>query len=159
MEEARRLRTARIAVSATCIFLLVICSSLWVSSYFMVLLLGRDVGLREVAVASLPGELNLLVHTRSRKAISQWEFGTERITRDWKHPLQDLSEPSLIRGFRWITGRNPVQVSVPYWFTIVLVTMCAAAPWAPWSRRFSLRSLLIGMTAVAVVLGLATAFR
>jgi hypothetical protein len=40
---------------------------------------------------------------------------------------------------------------VPHWFPFVITATVAAAPWIRW--RFSLRTLLIAMTLVAVVLG------
>jgi hypothetical protein len=45
----------------------------------------------------------------------------------------------------------------PYWFYVSLATIAAALPWLRW--RFSLRTLLIATTLVAVALGLAVAFR
>jgi hypothetical protein len=140
--------------------LFLICLLLWASSYFVLMLLARDNGLREVAVASSPGELSLLIWTRTQKANAQWEFGTEQITANWKNPLADNSQAgSSILGFRWISGRKSSRISIPYWFLTVLVGVCAALPWSPWSRRFSLRSLLIATTLVAVLLGLAAALR
>jgi hypothetical protein len=44
-------------------------------------------------------------------------------------------------------------ISVPYWFLFPTCAVLAAVPWIQWSRRFSLRSLLIATTLVAVVLG------
>jgi hypothetical protein len=41
---------------------------------------------------------------------------------------------------------------VPYWLPFSIVALCAAIPWLRW--RFSLRTLLIATTLVAVVLGL-----
>ena len=66
----------------------------------------------------------------------------------------------------WLKESDPRIASVPrvhhhpqeMWLTLphwLLVGVCAAftaLPWIPW--RFSLRTLLIGMTVVAVVLGL-----
>jgi hypothetical protein len=42
-------------------------------------------------------------------------------------------------------------VAMPYWFLVALIAVTAAVPWLPW--RFSLRTLLIAMTLIAVVLG------
>jgi hypothetical protein len=58
----------------------------------------------------------------------------------------------------WAIGRRvtptgtTAYVYVPHCFAAFLVTIFAALPWFRW--RFSLRTLLIGMTLVAVVLGL-----
>jgi hypothetical protein len=58
-------------------------------------------------------------------------------------------------------GYDPMPVvpliRVPYWFPVVLSLVVAVAPWLRWSRRFSLRTLLIATTLVAVVLGLIVA--
>jgi hypothetical protein len=48
-------------------------------------------------------------------------------------------------------------VQVPNWFPIVLAVAFGAAPWITY--RFSLRTLLIAMTLMAVVLELVVAFR
>jgi hypothetical protein len=50
-----------------------------------------------------------------------------------------------------------ITVAAPHWFLILLCAIVAVTPWTPivfWSRRFSLRTLLIVTTLVAVVLGL-----
>jgi hypothetical protein len=44
--------------------------------------------------------------------------------------------------------------SVPYWFLVVTLAAIGGAPWLPWwPKRFSLRTLLIATTLVAVGLG------
>jgi hypothetical protein len=48
-------------------------------------------------------------------------------------------------------------VSTSYLFFVLLVAATSAAPWVRW--RFSLSTLLIGMTLVALVLGLIVAFQ
>jgi hypothetical protein len=44
-----------------------------------------------------------------------------------------------------------LAVKVPFWFAVALATVLAAAPWLP--SRFSLRTLLLATTLVAVGLG------
>jgi len=46
----------------------------------------------------------------------------------------------------------PGHVSLPYWLIIIPTGIFAVAPWLRW--RFSLRTLLVGTTLVAVVFGL-----
>jgi hypothetical protein len=58
----------------------------------------------------------------------------------------------------WAVGRRvtptgtTAYVYVPHCFAAFLVAMFAALPWLRW--RFSLRTLLIATTLIAVVLGL-----
>jgi hypothetical protein len=42
---------------------------------------------------------------------------------------------------------------MPYWFLILLTATATAAPWIHWSKQFSLRTLLIATTLLAVGLG------
>lgn len=44
-------------------------------------------------------------------------------------------------------------VAAPYPVLLTAIVLALAAPWFPWSNRFSLRTLLILTTLVAVVLG------
>jgi hypothetical protein len=60
--------------------------------------------------------------------------------------------PKTHLGFCISREANISFIYFPYWFSILLVTTLAALPWLRW--RFSLRTLLIATTLVAVVLGL-----
>ena len=64
-------------------------------------------------------------------------------------------------GFVWESsklipgGTLLPQIIVPHWFVAGIFAAFAFVPWLPWwSTRFSLRTLLIVTTLVAVVLGL-----
>jgi len=50
-----------------------------------------------------------------------------------------------------LNGAGP---QVPIWFLVVLTSALATLPWIRWTSRFTLRTLLIVTTLVAVVLGL-----
>ncbi len=51
------------------------------------------------------------------------------------------------------TGGTVYALSVSYWLLVVAAILTGAISWLPW--RFSLRTLLISTTLIAVVLGLA----
>jgi hypothetical protein len=57
--------------------------------------------------------------------------------------------------FRLDADWDYVIVEVPHWFVIVLLAVIGTLPWWRWSRRFSLRTLLIATTVVAVGIGVA----
>ncbi len=62
-----------------------------------------------------------------------------------------------IPGWAWHNSSEPAQryyiyVQVPFWFLIGVALAIGGMSWLKW--RFSLRTLLIGMTLVAVLLGL-----
>jgi hypothetical protein len=56
------------------------------------------------------------------------------------------------RWFHVLGGKGDTLVIVPNWFLMLISIAFAAVPWIRW--RFSLRTLLIATTLIAVVLGL-----
>ena len=60
--------------------------------------------------------------------------------------------PNSFLGFCFYHGQNSTIAVIPYWSAALLTGTLTAAPWIP--RRFSLRTLLIATTLVAMVLGL-----
>jgi hypothetical protein len=73
-----------------------------------------------------------------------------RMPHGWK--LYSTEANAMPQKFRWNVTRGKVNVSFPYW---LLVAICATVAFVPWVRtRYSLRTILIATTLVAVVLGL-----
>jgi hypothetical protein len=78
----------------------------------------------------------------------------------WGHseegPLLEFVRPSVPEDsnlwFQIVRKPKWTHLYIPHWFIIAVAGLLAALPWLRW--RFSLRTLLIGMTVVAVVLGL-----
>jgi hypothetical protein len=60
--------------------------------------------------------------------------------------------PSKLFGLGLSRTNSSTTVNVPYWFPMIVSAAMAFTPWVNW--RFSLRTLLIATTLVAVVLGL-----
>ena len=73
-----------------------------------------------------------------------FEFDSQ-LTSQWQLDPSD-------RGFLYIRDSSEFAVGMPAWFPIILSAAIAAIPWT--KRRFSLRTLLIATTLIAVVLGL-----
>jgi hypothetical protein len=74
---------------------------------------------------------------------------------EWEIGHHDLSkEPA--ETFPWFLDyykdKTDTGVIVRFRLILLALVVCGALPWLP--RRFSLRTLLIGMTVLAVVLGL-----
>jgi hypothetical protein len=68
--------------------------------------------------------------------------------------IKHFNQPAWERtdvGFEW---RHDNAVKVPDLFPIVIALSCGVAPWIHWSRRFSLRTVLLCMAILAAILGL-----
>ena len=59
----------------------------------------------------------------------------------------------LVIAYEVQSPPNPPVIVFPHWLPTLLVATLSAAPWFPWSKRFTLRTLLIATTLVALLLG------
>lgn len=73
----------------------------------------------------------------------------------YKPGWQFSSEPNRAGGNVWQVAWGSTSLMTvlmtPYWLLVTIASVCMALPWL--SYRFSLRTLLIAMTGLAVVLG------
>jgi hypothetical protein len=148
-------RKLRIAWSVGWGILCLLLILLWVRSYWW----------RDNVKVRLPADLNILFASEdglSGFLIRENNTGVYPIEIDsWPCNSEDIrffpfnSDSDSPLGYAWWFGNRAFGAIAPYWFPAVLFTALTVAPWIrQWQWRFSLRTLLIGMTLVAVVLGL-----
>jgi hypothetical protein len=84
------------------------------------------------------------------KSARAWTIDSNTVARE----TEGIAGPNpwLRQLFFFRLHRRPV--SFPHWALVSLFAIFAAAPWIHWSKRFSLPTLLIAMTLVAVGLGM-----
>ncbi len=153
----RVLRYVRIVFSATCLIACVLLIVLWVRSYWRndVCSIGVHSS-QELGFDSIWGELGLLTMPKTL-GTNGWHVASYPIEPDTTFPIlkEDMTPIDSTFGFRFIASANMSAAFIPYWFLTLLSAILATAPWLP--RRFSLRTLLIATTLIAVVLGLIVA--
>jgi hypothetical protein len=133
------LKYLRIAVTALCLTACVLLIALWVRSYsrfesnrWLLSAMGR-------------------VYINGRFILSPENEDKEL---DVEHYQTRFGTSGLrIRGNAKVSSMGADFV-MPYWTLTLLAAILAAVPWLPWSKRFSLRTLLIVTTLIAVALGL-----
>jgi hypothetical protein len=140
-----RFRKLRIAWSVGCGIVCVLLIVLWVRSYWIC----------DIAYGwfGFPGYLQIDSNHGDIKLIANAEFMQPK----WRY----TSCVPSVNDRLWFAKLDTksrfgwwLNVSVPHWFSIVVTANIAAAPWFGWSNRFSLRTLLIATTLVAVMLGI-----
>jgi hypothetical protein len=78
----------------------------------------------------------------------------------WSYSSTSSDNGPTFKHELWLPWGPTVKgIQSPLWLPIVSLAVLAGTPWSYRLRRFSLRTLLIGMTVVAAVLGLAIALR
>jgi hypothetical protein len=135
---------------------------LWVRSYWWHVGLARvSAGGNMLSVASTTGAVYL-----NRAQLAQ--LGIPRtsppLTTGWHSESRIADFPH--KGFEWRSHAGYFLITIPFWFVSALTVVIAATPWTPVQvafvrgliaripYRFSLRTLLIATTLVAVTLGL-----
>jgi hypothetical protein len=135
----RFLRYLRIAFSVTCGIACVLMIGLWVRSYWWMDQFGGPLSpTRILLVGSIEG--GLLVQCPFHDWGYNWNVKSNSLKSGGRSSFRFGNE------FR----RIPDGFCLPHWSLVVLYATLTAVPWI---RRFSLRTLLIATTLVALVLG------
>jgi hypothetical protein len=147
------LKYLRIAVTALSLTACVLLVALWVRSYWWansVCLLRPNSN--DLCCTTLMGNLYLDNSGEGPftdpVTTNEWSFDNSNIKQRWGPDFQNF-----VRGFSYSSDNEYFCVSVPLWSFALLAAGIAIVPWLPWSKRFSLRTLLIATTLVAVGLG------
>ena len=135
----RSLRYLRIAFSATCLIACVLLIVLWVRSYWCVEYIRAGAPPSCIEIKSADGKLHFYRFAGEGKAF----FSLESLSyTEGDHAFASNTWDSFDSWY----------IVVPDWFATFAVIVFATVPWLP--GRFSLRTLLIATTQVAVVLGI-----
>jgi hypothetical protein len=149
-------RYLRIAVSVVCLSASVLIFALWIRSYSRAdrldwpvgrLIPGRTlttVSVRGLIMTGMQPEAYNIYANQSGK----WRFRTGRI----EITRMDLIDDGWL-GFKFIRRPDEWGWQAPTWSLVAAFAVGAALPWIIGRARFSLRTLLLVVTLVAVLLG------
>jgi hypothetical protein len=149
-----RYRRLRIAMSVFFAVLTVALCVQWVRSYGVRKIRQGPIGKHVLSIQSAQGELGIGFWDWPYKTFA-WNMRTNADTESlW--PTVKGESPFSNLGIRWYRQSIPdmTLVVVPFWLPVSMAATIAVAPWIIHLRRFSLRTMLIATTLVAVVLGL-----
>jgi hypothetical protein len=140
----------RIAVTAFSLTACVLLVVLWVRSYWWLDTVNGVLfqGAPSLALMSCRGQIHLTL--MSENFPSGWAVTSVELA---KYP-DVLTQFDSTFGFAFSITPRFLLFSVPNWFAIAISGVVSAVPWLKSSNRFSLRTLLIVTTLVAVLLGI-----
>src|SRR5262245_36091813 len=154
MDRPRRFWWLRFAASAAFVMLCLLIAASWVRSYWaydtLTLVQPKTpvyygVGAAQgVLMFVLPTDKTLLAKFR------EWQWQLNTLT------FQSIALPTKF-GFAFFRDSTEVDLAVPHWFALLLSAALAALPWLRF--RFSLRTMLIVTTLIALLLAIAAWFR
>jgi hypothetical protein len=140
------LKYLRIAVTALSLTASVLLIALWVRSRWWIdLAYGYLLPPSHFELASVDG--NIEVGVFSLPIGYQKELGFASLDKKDYLPVT-----YRVPTWRVVSDKYYAGAACPIWFAVLLSGTFALVPWLPWSRRFSLRTLLIATTLVAVAL-------
>jgi hypothetical protein len=156
-------RKLRIGFSALCGLAAVLLIVLWLRSYSSIGSLKTRYYLLEVFVSTYRGLLisdvnfNQTSHSNNIPN-TEWVTDSFPMRETFTYYLADVRRAHSFLGFRWNSDQSIYEVALPFWFLVFLTGSLAVFPWVRQLRcRFSLRTLLIVTTLVAIALGLVAA--
>jgi hypothetical protein len=148
-----RFRKLRIAWSVfgslACVLLIV----LWVRSYSWIDGASMPItGSRHVVVYSSTGRLSFrsAPYGKPNGPFNVWWVVHDSIAKE-----REAMTRANIKPDRQYFGPSRYGFLLPHAFVAAIAAIVAALPWLRWPKRFTLRTLLIATTLIAVVLGLA----
>jgi len=141
-----RFRNLRIAWSVGWGIAVALLIAMWVRSYSYRDQLYKDSATHRYGCVSDDGCINLLRHPLLPGAARKgWRRG---VSYEDNPNVRQFYFSILFRGF----SRHSNDITVPYWSPVLFCPTIATL--SQWCKRFSLRTLLIATTLVAVVMGL-----
>ncbi len=147
-------RKLRIALSVTCCIAFLASTSVWIFSYWWIIRVeGRLYPSALLGITSTEGR-TLLTRQNLDGGIHFW-FRVQRVD-DWYDEIikRGHGRPNLLTGWQVNSSSNFSYIQFPGWFPGLLFGFAALANWLPFGWRFSLRTLLIATTLIAVGLGM-----
>jgi hypothetical protein len=137
----RKLRIAWSVAWGVVVLLLV---GLWLRSYWRADLLG----------GYSPSTFIFGAGSRQGTLGAEWQPDAASFLRirQWKTISLPLGTAPAVQFYCHRTPQGTITISVPIWFPVCLLVLVASLPWMPWPSHFSLRSLLLATTLVALVL-------
>jgi hypothetical protein len=124
--------------------------ALWVRSFWQVDTVYANIGgMAAFKIESVSGSLILIRNPNgpwgiNSQSVSEWRYRRDLLQKFQNNLYQGKKTPPVVS----------LIATIPHWIPVLLTAVFAAAPWVQRSKRFSLRTLLIATTLVAVVLGL-----
>jgi hypothetical protein len=143
-------RKLRIAFSTVCGILCLLLLALWVRSYWVCDNVYRvSPNMVATTIGASSGTVYLvrldnLMATGNTYEAHGWEYASDKPTEvspKWQFTMGHLANSAV----------GVVNVHLPFWLIALSWAVLAMLPWLRW--RFSLRTLLIAMTLIAVGLG------
>jgi hypothetical protein len=160
MERAKVIRGLRIAWSVWWGILCVLLVVLWIDSYWHCRYIDTRYYRLQIMATTLRGTLGLDVDTDQTSSGPgtgpkvYWRFVTFPAKNRDHGLVTDRLRVISFLGFRWVSTKGIYEADLPFWMISVLLVATSAVPWIHLSKRYSLRTLLIATTLIAVVLGL-----
>lgn len=157
MDPTRVTRVSRIATSVVfgtaCVLFIV----LWVRCYWRIdTLWGPITGRGQLAFVSMQGQM--FVGANKGGGGTPWTVVSGNLYAPWRNAWNVFLPRRNAFGFALVSNSSNLGVTLPYWFVVLAFAVLMRLPWLPWSRRFSLRTLLVATTLIAVTLGLAAKY-
>ena len=141
------LKYLRIAVTVLSLTACVLISALWVRSYWWNDTVFGVIGSERLQLTSNCADLQLFVCPKAMFTVPpKWDYMRFIAT-----PIPSKKRERIVAR-RLNAPLQGIELSGRHYLAVAFAALLAGVPWIGWSTRFSLRTLLIATTLVAVAL-------
>jgi hypothetical protein len=159
MERTRGARALRISATAAGLLMSVVVAAMWLRNFWWADVFWTPLpNAGQVAIASADGQVEFGISypamrgaTRANQGAELWGWQTYTASRN--RPLDIFVPWKQVIHYRFT--RNGSIAVLPHWLLAIVPLLLAGVLWIRWSRRFTIRTLLVITTLVAMILALA----
>jgi hypothetical protein len=150
-------RYLRIAISVVCCIACLLLIALWVRSYWWIDgAIGPISSNKVLLIGSNSGSFSFRIDDSSQHlSVSQWQADHHSIE-EIASAFRQLGQKITFGGPQFGFSGTGNDFFVAHWIIIAVIATIGAissAPWLRWTKRFSLRTLLLATTILALALG------
>jgi hypothetical protein len=161
MERRRVARLLQFFMTAVCLGSSALIAVMWLRNFWWADVVWAPLpGAGQLVIASADGQCEFGVSypvnrwgTRALRTAPSWGFATYTAS---QNRAVDVVVPwNTVIRYRF-DQNGDIAVWLPHWLLVLAPLLFAGAFWIHWSRRFTIRTMLVVTTLVAVLLALAT---
>jgi hypothetical protein len=155
MVRSRAGRWLRVSASAAILAVSAVVALLWLRNFWW-----ADVGWTplpgygQLTIASADGQIEFSIsYPNGRWATPPaTSWGWQSYTASQNRAVKVVVPWKTVVRYR--IARNGTVIVLPHWLLYIAPLLAATVPWIRWSRRFTIRTMLVAMTLIAVLLAM-----
>jgi hypothetical protein len=156
MQRRQVVRLIRVSTTVACLSLAAVVMALWLRNFWVADVIWTPLpAASQLTIASADGQIELGISYPSgqRAKLPETTWGWQTYTASQNRAVKVVVPWKTVIRYRRVWGG--AVIVLPHWLVFLVPLLVSVVPWIRWSRRFTIRTMLVVTTLVAVVLAMA----